>query len=61
MIIYVEVKGSATIVCRVLRGKKIMGAIYGSPMGFYYRPVKGPCAEQYKTIEEVKASLEDGS
>jgi len=57
LITYVEVKGSATIVCRVMKGKKILGAIYDSPMGYYYRPVRGPCAEQYKTVDEVKASI----
>ena len=57
MISYEELKGSPTIVCRVLRGNKILGAIYDSPMGYYYRPVKGPCEEQYKTVDEVKATL----
>lgn len=54
---YEEVKGSATIVCRVKLKKRIIGAIYDSPMGYYYRPVKGPCEEQYKTVDEVKATL----
>ena len=54
---YEELKGSPTIVCRVRRDKKIIGAIYTYPMGHYYRPTGGPCGETFKTVDEVKATL----
>ena len=59
MITYEEVKGSATIVCRVRLEKKIIGAIYSAPMGYYYRPTGGSglVGETFKTVEEVKATL----
>lgn len=54
---YVDVQGSATIMCRVRLEKKIIGAIYNSPMGYYYRPTGGPCGEMFKTVDEVKETL----
>ncbi len=55
---YVDVHGSATIMCRVKLEKKIIGAIYNSPGGYYYRPTGGSQrGEQFATIEEVKATL----
>ena len=57
-ITYIEVQGSATICCRVRLDKKIIGAIYASPGGYYYRPTgSSQRGEQFKTIEAVKATL----
>lgn len=55
---YVEAKGSGSLQCKVRLEKKIIGGIYSSPGGFYYRPTaSSQRGEQFETIEEVKATL----
>lgn len=58
MITYTDVIGGATIKCKVRLDKKIVGAIYKSDAGFYYRPTGGSCGETFTTIAAVKLSLE---
>ena len=59
MITYTPVPGAGAIVCKVRLDKKIIGAIYHSPTGYYYRPTGGSglVGETFKTVEEVKATL----
>ncbi len=55
---YVDVPGAAAIQCKVRLGKKIVGAIYKSADGFYYRPTGGSVVGlTYSTIAEVKQTL----
>ncbi len=58
MITYTDVKGGAAIQCKVRLDKKIVGAIYKSDDGFYYRPTGSGPGETFETIEECKQSLE---
>ena len=58
MITYIDVPGSAMICCKVKLDKKIVGAIYNFGGTYYYRPAGGVSGEMFKTIDEVKASLE---
>lgn len=58
MITYQEVK-KGNLVYKVKLDNKIVGAIYNSPDGFYYRPTARSGGELFGTVEEVKDSLEE--
>lgn len=56
-----ESRKSGGIQCKVLNGKKVVGAIYKTPDGdFYWRPTGGVGVDQFPfgTIAEVKKDLE---
>lgn len=57
MITYVPVPGPGALEYKVKLEKKIVGGIYQSPTGYYYKPTGAGCGETFKTVEEVKASL----
>ena len=61
MITYTDVPGAGTLQLRVRLEKKIVGGIYKNPVfgTFYYKPAGGLCGADFRTIEEVKQSLEE--
>ena len=59
MVSYLPVPGPGALEYKVKLDKKVIGAIYRSPTGYYYRPNGGSglVGDTFKTVDEVKATL----
>lgn len=58
MITYKPVKAAREMV-KVYSEGKLVGAIYASPEGYYYRTTNGNCGTTQYTIDAVKKTLEE--